>query len=373
MQTTFDKTLISPNLWQGITLSSENSLHQLSPYIGKMKSSMARTLIEACSNRGELIFDPFVGSGIVALESLLAGRGTISCDTNPYAVAITRAKVFAPRSVSEALKFAEYYLELSKSEYKNIDLNAVPEWVKRFFHHRTLIETLAFTKVLKLNNQDFLLGCLLGILHHQRPGFLSFPASHTIPYLRSKKFPEDTFPKLYEYRDVESRLISKVKRAYRNSQATDLTLKRACFNCDATNLKLESDSIGAVITSPPYMNTLDYVRDNRLRLWFVDPQFRIERTNPKNLSEFRGLMHDCLNTLRFALRPNGLCVLVTGEINNKLHDSINTAEVILQEAERFNEFNYEAIVEDQIPTIRRVRKKAAKVKKEWIIVLRKRV
>jgi len=29
------------------------------------------------------------------------------------------------------------------------------------------------------------------------------------------------------------------------------------------------ESIDAVITSPPYMDALDYARDNRLRLWFL--------------------------------------------------------------------------------------------------------
>ena len=372
MQTTFDKTLISPELWKGKILASENSLHHISPYIGKMKSSMARTLIEACSTEGQLVFDPFVGSGIVALESLLAGRGIISCDINPYAVALTKAKIFAPQSLSEALKLAKYYLGTSKSECKNINLEEVPEWVRLFFHPKTLTETLALARVLKLDNQDFLLGCLLGILHHQRPGFLSFPASHAVPYLRSRKFPASVFPELYEYRDVESRIIKKIERAYRNTQEIDQKLKRSCFISDASSLTLESESIDAVVTSPPYMNTLDYVRDNRLRLWLIDPQTKIEKTNPKNLSEFQSLMHDCLSRLRPALRPNGLCAIVTGEINSESSHCINTAETILQEADRVNEFTCEAVVEDQIPNVRRVRKRGAKVKREWIVVLRKR-
>ena len=28
--------------------------------------------------------------------------------------------------------------------------------------------------------------------------------------------------------------------------------------------------VDAIVTSPPYMNALDYVRDNRLRMWVLD-------------------------------------------------------------------------------------------------------
>jgi hypothetical protein len=51
----------------------------------------------------------------------------------------------------------------------------------------------------------------LGILHHVRPGFLSYPSSHLVPYLRKMKYPPEQFADMYAYRDVRSRLIAKVK------------------------------------------------------------------------------------------------------------------------------------------------------------------
>jgi hypothetical protein len=60
-----------------------------------------------------------------------------------------------------------------------------------------------------------LLASLLGILHHQRPGFLSYPSSHLVPYLRQLKFPRRKYPELYERRDVLSRLEAKILRTFR--------------------------------------------------------------------------------------------------------------------------------------------------------------
>jgi 16S rRNA G966 N2-methylase RsmD len=57
--------------WRGSALKSESTLHQLSPYIGKIKSSMAASIIAQFTHEGELVYDPFSGSGTVALEAWL--------------------------------------------------------------------------------------------------------------------------------------------------------------------------------------------------------------------------------------------------------------------------------------------------------------
>jgi hypothetical protein len=121
------------------------------------------------------------------------------------------------------------------------------------------------------------------------------------------------------------------------------------------------------------MNTLDYVRDNRLRLWFLDGYADEGKANPRNLTEFTDLIFRTLLNLRRMLRPDGFCVMVTGEISKGPTASVNTSEAILRAAEMTNEFVCEGIVEDEIPMMRRVRKEGTRVKREWIVVLRKKV
>ena len=109
-------------------------------------------------------------------------------DLNPYAMVLTRAKLLPYSSSEDALSDLG---ELSKevATEPSEDLRRVPSWVRKFFHRETLRETLKWTRVAQRGRRWFLLACLMGILHHQRPGFLSFPCSHTIPYLRLNKFP----------------------------------------------------------------------------------------------------------------------------------------------------------------------------------------
>src|SRR6266851_3608514 len=177
--------------WAGSALKAESTLHQLSPYIGKLKSSIAGSLISQFTETDDLIYDPFAGSGTIALEAWAAGRNIVANDLSPYAALLTRAKLFPYASLEDALKDIEELSDEAEREHEGIDLRSVPVWVRKFFHAETLREALAWTYVLRRRRRWFLLAALLGILHHQRPGFLSFPSSHTVPYLRLKAFPHE--------------------------------------------------------------------------------------------------------------------------------------------------------------------------------------
>lgn len=364
---------VDPHLWKGSCLSSESTLHQMAPYIGKMKSTMARTLIETFSDPGNMVCDPFVGAGGIALECLIAGRGITASDINPYAITLTRAKLTPPKTMGEALEKAAFYLDQMKSLTGNVNLDKIPEWVRSFFHPETLRELLVLTKLLRQNKEDFLLACLLGILHHQRPGFLSYPASHLVPYLRTRKFPKDEFPELYEYRAVAPRLEKKIQRAYRRFPDVDLDTPRSCALKNVANLALPKESIDVVITSPPYMNTLDYARDNRLRLWFLGvTEYRsYDKSVGSNREKFMSLMEQCLRNIHYGLRIGGKCILVIGEVNRS-NKSIDTSKLVIDLAlNKVGGFRCEDVVEDTIPDARRARRNGACTKREWIVVLHK--
>src|SRR3989338_7539827 len=89
--------------WTGSVLGRESSLHQIAPYIGKMKSSIAGTLVSEFTRKSQTIYDPFCGSGTVALEAWTAGRNVIANDLSPYAATLTRAKLFPYLSLDRAI------------------------------------------------------------------------------------------------------------------------------------------------------------------------------------------------------------------------------------------------------------------------------
>jgi DNA modification methylase len=298
-------------------VGTESTLHQLSPYIGKIKSSIADFLIKNFTKKEQIILDPFCGAGTIPLEAWINGRNVIASDLNRYAFVLTSAKLNPPVSISKCLKTIKSISCEVKKLKKNIDLRKVPKWVRSFFHNETLREIIVWVKILNERKEWFILSCLMGILHHQRPGFLSFPSSHTVPYLRVKNFPKAKYPELYKYREVEERLVKKVMRAYKRIPKLDDTLMRKCYASNATELSVSE--IDAIITSPPYMRKLDYARDNRLRLFFlgVEDYKAIDKLISPKENNFIELFLNCLTNWKKCLKKNGYCIFFLGDNYSK--------------------------------------------------------
>ena len=368
---------LDANLWHGSFNGRESTLQQLSPYVGKMKSGMAKVLLKLYSEVGDVILDPFSGSGVVPLEAALEGRIAWANDLSPYAYAITRGKLETPGSEVDAINQAVQLLAQIEKNAQNIDVGKVPAEVQDFFHPQTLKEVLAAFHLLKEQENYFLLSCLLGILHHVRPGFLSYPSSHLVPYLRKKKYPPDEFPEMYVYRDLRSRLLKKVKRAYRRHELPVAWEKR-CYKIwqeNAMNLPVAKESVDAVISSPPYFGALDYARDNRLRLWFLGCENwkALDESLTASAKVYLPQMERCLMEMHRVLKPGKYCVLVLGDVekNGKLR---RTAETLAETAVNITQggFETETIYDDKIPDERRSRRQTKTTKFERILVMKKK-
>ena len=358
--------------WRESCVHSECSLHQLSPYIGKLKSSIAHDLIETYSKPGDLVFDPFSGAGTIPLEAALLGRHVFAADISPYAKVLTKGKLMAPLSVQDALSEAESIL--TKAEKKaDLDIRTVPIWVRKFFHPKTLQSVINFTDLCRRSGNDFLMACFLGILHHQRPGFLSFPSSHLVPYLRDRKFPRSFYPEMYEYRELRPRLKAKIIRAFKRNPGIKANIKLEFRQSAIENLTFPQ-KIDCIITSPPYMNTLDYGRDNRLRLWFLDPACTKSVDNPVTREQkafIRAIISLATKTDRH-LRRDGYCVLIVGERVANM-GGINLSKIICQIFESYApSLKIISVIKDKIPDIRRARKNCRGTKNEHILVFRRR-
>jgi len=359
--------------WSGSSLGSESTLHQLAPYIGKLKTSIAAALISAYSRPGDTVLEPFSGSGVVALEALSQGRNVIANDASPYAAVLTRAKLFPPTSEDAAIRKAAHYIRAAKRLAKaRQHRSEAPCWVKQFFHPKTLAEAHALTEILRRRGEWFLLACVLGILHHQRPGFLSYPSSHLVPYLRLKKFPKLQFPALYRYRDLEPRLIAKIRRAYRRAPHIPPALARSFTARDIRRLNVDH-TVDLLLTSPPYMNALDYGRDNRLRLWFlgVNTYRQLDARNCRTPEEFAELIGRLAVIADECLSRSGKVVLVVGEVRRK-SQSINTAQIVRRVLTEAGEFQLVDAVQDLVPDLRRSRRHYCATKREWIMVFERK-
>lgn len=377
MRTEQDPPSLDPGLWQGCYNGQESSLEQLAPYIGKMKSGMARVLVKEFSDPGQTVLDPFSGSGVVPFESALLGRRAWANDLSPYAYVLTRGKLEAPVCLETALESVESAIQHAEEEASNIDVSTAPDWVQAFFHPTTLTEVLAAFGVLRDRKNFFGVSCLLGILHHQRPGFLSYPASHLVPYLRTEKYPSSEYPEMYEYRDLRSRLVAKVRRAYRRPKLPSDWDKRdyGVWMTNAMDLPIDSGTVDSIVSSPPYFGALDYARDNRLRLWFLgcEDWRQLDQSLTARRETYSREMGVCLRETHRVLKPGGRCVLVLGDVR-RAGGTERTAELLssIAVASTGDGFTVDGIYEDRIPDARRSRRATSKTQVERILVMSKR-
>ena len=372
-----DVTELNAAYWHGSFNGKESTLHQLSPYVGKLKSGMAQVLIHLYSKPGDIVFDPFSGSGVAPLEAALMGRRPWANDLSPYAHVLTKAKLSCPSTEEQALNAAAVLACQVEKRAPQTDTSHVPEWIRAFYHPNTLKEIVAAFHFLDESQNHFLTGCLLGILHHQRPGFLSYPASHLVPYLRTSKYPPEDYPEMYTYRDVRSRLVKKVKRAYRRSFLTTTwdALDYRVWQTDAAGLSIDDGAVDTIISSPPYFGALDYARDNRMRLWFLgcEDWKALDAALTASKKVYVPQMTAAIQEMARVLKPGGYCVLVLGDVN-KNGKMQRTAEVLAEiaTAETDNAFSVETIYDDVIPDERRSRRETKTTKFERILVMRRR-
>jgi len=367
---------LDARLWRGSFNARESSLQQLSPYVGKMKSGMARALIKLFSKPGEIVLDPFSGSGVVPLEAALANRQAWANDLSPYAYVLTRGKLEAPSTVGEAMSRAQILVDQVKAQAPAMDLSKVPEFVCEFYHPDTLREILSAFAILRDQENYFLTACLLGILHHVRPGFLSYPASHLVPYLRKSKYPPDIFPSMYAYRDLRSRLLAKVKRAYRHPLLPIEWDKRRykIWQTNSMSLPINDGSVDTIISSPPYFGALDYARDNRLRLWFLGCHDwkELDASLTASSKVYLPQMSISPQEMCRVLRPGGYCILVLGDIDRE-GEKRRTAEILAELAVKTtnNQIIIDTIFDDRIPDERRSRRRTKTTKFERILIMHK--
>lgn len=68
-------------------------IHSFHRYFGKLIPAIPRAAIREFTEPGDVVLDPFCGSGTTLIEAKLLGRRAIGADLNPLSVLISRAKL----------------------------------------------------------------------------------------------------------------------------------------------------------------------------------------------------------------------------------------------------------------------------------------
>jgi adenine-specific DNA methylase len=269
--------------------SSPDHLHAIFRFPARLHYRVARQLIRRYARRNSVVIDPFMGSGTTLLEASAAGIPSVGVDIDPLSVFIARAKLGATKSRAGRFEgFAEDITNWSERQerpdyqcYANRDLelrkyrrprnvsaqrlDVLEQWFRRY-----VIEDLAK---------------ILGFIERRAPdvptrevALLAFAS-----IIRNCSIADPVPVSGLEYtkrmRDLDAagrvvnafallrRAVSRTAQSYAEYASLDERGEATVVHADATD-RWPVHRGSLVITSPPYLNAVEYARRHKLEyLW----------------------------------------------------------------------------------------------------------
>jgi len=301
-----------------------NAIHEVS-YRGCFKPQLPNYFLERLSSEADLVYDPFGGRGTTAIEAALLGRRVVANDINPLSAVLTRPRLEVPELADIQNRLRT--LRIRASAGADIDLSM-------FYNRRTESELVTLRDYLRrrrdAGEEDpadrWIRMVATNRLTGHSPGFFSV---YTLPPNQAV-MPEDQLRinrKLGQkppYRDVRALILRKSVQLQSALTAADRArLRRAAANAvflntdaSATNA-LPSSCVQLTVTSPPFLDVVQYARDNWLRCWFngLDAEAIGERiTMAKTPEEWAGVMSRVFAELHRLTAPGGWVAFEVGEV-----------------------------------------------------------
>jgi len=252
-----------------------SSIHEIA-YRACFKPQLPAYFIERLTRAGDVVYDPFSGRGTTAIEAALRGRNVIVNDVNPLTVILTYPRLELPNVTEIDARLRA--LRFTPRPASDMDLSM-------FFHPDTQYELLGLREYLyrRLRGGDedaadrWIRMVATNRLTGHSPGFFSV---YTLPPNQAVS-PEDQLrinnrlKQEPEYRDIRALILKKTLQLQgRLSAAERFLLRQAAVNArllsrDArATSDIPSGTVQLTVTSPPFLDVVQYARDNWLRCWF---------------------------------------------------------------------------------------------------------
>jgi hypothetical protein len=301
-----------------------NSLHEVS-YRACFKPQLPRFFVQRLTQPGDIVYDPFMGRGTTPVEVAMLGRVPFGNDANPLSIVMTRPRLNPPRLPQIEARLRELSLDNPAD---------MPDDLLTFYHPDTLREISSLKRYfLDRRNSgavdaldDWLALVALNRLTGHSPGFFSvytLPPNQAVSVKSQLRINEKRNQKP-QRRNVVKLILKKSRQLLGDvDDAIRDSLARVAINAclltgpaDATP-QIPSNSVALVVTSPPFLDIVQYATDNWLRCWFlgIDPK-SVNLTVPGKLADWQMAMTKVFHELHRVIKPGGHVAFEVGEVHS---------------------------------------------------------
>ena len=347
-----------------------HSLHEIS-YRACFKPQLVDFFVQRLTEPGDLVYDPFMGRGTTVVEAALLNRAAAGCDVNPLCRVLTKPRLAPPtlEQVSERLRaldltWSDSYPEDLTVFFHPETLNAmcalrsylrklhaegamdgVDQWIEMVAVNRLTGHSPGFFSVYTLppnqavsidSQRNRPVESMLGGGRRLSSVMLSDSSSRRAsPCFEIAGTPRDDGLSIDSQRKINARrrqtpvvrdvvrlIIKKSKSLLRD--CGDATRRRLAAHAARTRLlvqassstpEIRSASVRLVVTSPPFLDVVNYASDNWLRCWFCGIEAdAVPITMTRKLDTWRSAMTDVFGELQRVLVPGGHVAFEVGEV-----------------------------------------------------------
>jgi len=265
---------LSTELWTSKQRQAAN-LHEIS-YRACYKPQLPRHFIERLTRPGDRVYDPFSGRGTTALEAALLGRRVAANDVNPLSRMLAEPRLTPPEpaDVAERLESIPRVgstdgLDLGMFFHPDTEaeIRGLRDWCLARAANGELDELDTWIRMVATNR-----------LTGHSPGFFSvytLPPNQALTAEKQRQINAQR-GQVPTYRDTHALILKKTKQLLSGLEAGQrqnlaLAAQDARFlTADARETGTLMDGcIALTVTSPPFLDVVDYSGDNWLRCWFA--------------------------------------------------------------------------------------------------------
>ena len=295
-----------------------HSLHEIS-YRACFKPQLPSYFIDRYTSVGDIVLDPFMGRGTTALQASLAERIAYGSDINPLSTILV-----APRLTPPDLWDVEKAL---RAMPQTADIPDECQKLLTFFHPQTLSRLIAIrnqfaekeTNNTMTNTDRWIRMVILNRLSGHSPGFLSvktMPPNQAVSLEKQAQI-NKKHNRTPEPKDLIGIVMKKSVSLLRSGYPpVSDKHKLRCGRADDLNY-IKTDEVKLVVTSPPFLDIVDYAKDNWLRCWFadIDPD-KVNIDCHSTIEKWRGFVRQVFTEFARVVMPGGYVAFEVGEVRN---------------------------------------------------------